>query len=142
MRLFFSAVLVITLAISCNTPAPSSEKESPTLNHSKEEVAAELNTLLNTWYPRIIDTINGGYWTNFEYDWTFSKEQPKMLVTQARGLWTAARAAAQFPDNPVFKKAADHGFAFLTQHMWDTEHGGYHLYYASTTFFFRYQSTN
>lgn len=93
------------------------------------EIETALKNHLTTWYPRIIDTTNGGYWTNFEYDWTRSDAQPKMLVTQARGLWTAARAAQVFPDNPVYKKAADHGFQFLTQKMWDVKHGGFHQYY-------------
>ncbi|MBN1790799.1 MAG: AGE family epimerase/isomerase [Bacteroidales bacterium] len=94
-------------------------------------IETELNSLLQTWYPRIIDTIHGGYWTNFEYDWTLSSNQDKMLVTQARGLWTASRAARVYPDNPVYKKAADHGYQFLTGSMWDTEHGGFYQYYFS-----------
>jgi mannobiose 2-epimerase len=78
-----------------------------------------LDSLLQTWYPRIIDTVHGGYWTNFEYDWTRSEDQDKMLVTQARGLWAASRAASVFPDREVYRKAADHGYRFLTGHMWD-----------------------
>ncbi|MFN7116437.1 MAG: AGE family epimerase/isomerase [Saprospiraceae bacterium] len=93
------------------------------------DIEKELKTHLSTWYPRIIDTENGGYWTNFEYDWTRSQDQNKMLVTQARGLWTAARAASAFPDDPVYKKAADHGFEFLTKKMWDISNGGFYQYY-------------
>ncbi len=93
------------------------------------EIDLELNSLLQTWYPRIIDTIHGGYWTNFEYDWTRPVQQEKMLVTQARGLWTASRAAAVFPDNPVYRTAADHGYQFLTGCMWDAESGGFYQYY-------------
>ena len=93
------------------------------------EIEMQLHNLLNNYYPRIIDTINGGYWTNLENDWTLSENQNKMLVTQARGLWTAARAAELFPDNPVFRKAADHGFRFLTAQMWDTVNGGFFQHY-------------
>jgi cellobiose epimerase len=52
-----------------------------------------------------------------------------MLVTQARGLWTASRAVNVFPENPVYRKAADNGYQFLTGCMWDTEHGGFYQYY-------------
>lgn len=92
---------------------PSREIEEATRNH------------LQTWYPAIIDTVDGGYYTNFEYDWTRSGRQPKMLVTQARGLWTAARAANNFSDNEEYIEAAEHGFEFLTGQMWDEENGGF-----------------
>src|SRR5512136_574234 len=95
------------------------------------EIETELVSLLQTWYPRIVDTIHGGYWTNFEYNWVLSDNQDKMLVTQARGLWTASRAAQVYPDNPVYRKAADHGYQFLTGCMWDPEHGGFYQYYYS-----------
>jgi len=93
------------------------------------EIEFELNSVLAKWYPRIIDTINGGYWTNFDHDWSMSQNQDKMLVTQARGLWTAAKAAFLFPENEVFKRAADHGYKFLTERMWDWQDGGFFLDY-------------
>ncbi len=93
-----------------------------------DEVQTELNNLLEAWYPLIVDSLNGGYWTNLEYDWTISPDQVKMLVTQARGLWTSARAAEIFPENQILREAADHGFNFLTNQMWDTVHGGFHQY--------------
>jgi mannobiose 2-epimerase len=99
------------------------------------DIENELDDLLAAWYPRLIDTIHGGYWTNFEYNWTLSKEQDKMLVTQARGLWAAARAASVFPENPIFKKAATHGFRFLTSNMWDEQNGGFCQYYYSDSSF-------
>ncbi len=120
-------LFAVCLAAGCKSRGNSSVY----LGIEVSEIEGELDNLLQTWYPRIIDTIHGGYWTNFEYDWTLSKKQDKMLVTQARGLWTASRAAAVFPDNPVYKKAADHGYQFLTGCMWDTEQGGFFEYYFS-----------
>jgi mannobiose 2-epimerase len=120
-------LFAVCLAAGCKSRGNSSAY----LGIEVSEIEGELDNLLQTWYPRIIDTIHGGYWTNFEYDWTLSKKQDKMLVTQARGLWTASRAAAVFPDNPVYKKAADHGYQFLTGCMWDTEQGGFFEYYFS-----------
>lgn len=97
------------------------------LGISRAEIQQELDDLVDLWYPRIVDTINGGYWTNFEYDWSKSEEQPKMLVTQARGLWTAARLYQAYPHRADLKDAARHGFEFLTQTLWDQENGGYWL---------------
>jgi mannobiose 2-epimerase len=55
-----------------------------------KQIEVQLNNLLGNFYPRIVDTVHGGYWTNYENDWTMSENQDKMLVTQARGLWTAS----------------------------------------------------
>ena len=119
IRLLFRASVSILIAVYLSGGCKSHRNEAVYLGVSVPDMENELNSLLKTWYPRIIDTIHGGYWTNFEYDWTLSKDQDKMLVTQARGLWTASRAASVFPDNKVYRKAADHGYEFLTRHMWD-----------------------
>lgn len=125
----FTGMLLISLIFlsfgSCQTPPGQQEF----LGLEESAIDSTTRALLQTWYPRIVDTVNGGYWTNFEYDWTRSEEQPKMLVTQARGLWTAARAAIAFPDDPVYREAADHGYRFLTEAMWDAENGGFYQYY-------------
>jgi mannobiose 2-epimerase len=107
----------------------SSDKPPALTGVEASAIESELTDLLQTWYPRIMDTIHGGYWTNYEHDWTLSVRQDKMLVTQARGLWTASRAAAVYPDNPVYRMAADQGYQFLTGCMWDAEHGGFYQYY-------------
>lgn len=93
----------------------------------KADIQQELDDLVDLWYPRIVDTLTGGYWTNFEFDWTKSEAQPKMLVTQARGLWTAARLFQAYPQRADLREAARHGFEFLTETLWDQEHGGYWL---------------
>jgi cellobiose epimerase len=127
----FSTCLLVCSAVYVLTGCKSPDNTTPLKGVNVGEVETELDNLLHTWYPRIVDTIHGGYWTNFEYNWTLSSNQDKMLVTQARGLWTASRAAAVYPDNPVYRKAADHGFQFLTGCMWDAEHGGFYEYYFS-----------
>jgi mannobiose 2-epimerase len=118
-------VIVVSIFGGCK----SSTDHSAYLGVNVTAIELELNNLMQLFYPRIVDTINGGYWTNFENDWTQSKDQDKMLVTQARGLWTASRAAELFPDNPVFQLAADHGYEFLTRQMWDTLNGGFYQNY-------------
>ena len=93
-----------------------------------QEIIAERDALLYLWYPKIVDTLEGGYITNFEYDWTKSEDQHKMIVTQSRGLWTAARAAQTYPDDPMFKDASEYGFRYLVDSMWDNEHTGFFQY--------------
>ena len=120
-------IFILTIAIQL--PGCKSSQNSSYLGVNVRDIESALNDHLHNFYPRIIDTIHGGYWTNFEYDWTRSKDQDKMLVSQARGLWTASRAAEVFPDNKVYRMAADHGFNFLTKHMWDEKNGGFCQYY-------------
>ena len=83
-------------------------------------------SLLTVWYPRTIDSAYGGYRANFEYDWSPSAEQNKMIVTQARHLWTTTKAAELYPDQPQYDQAARQGFAFLRDRLWDQRHGGFY----------------
>lgn len=123
MKGIFRLILLVGL-FSCET-----QKDSLYLGIPSDDIDKALNKHLNTWYPRIIDYENGGYYTNFEYNWEKSPDQQKMLVTQTRDLWTAAMAARLFPEQELYKKAADHGFLYLTQKMWDSNEGGFHLYF-------------
>ncbi|MDA3818336.1 MAG: AGE family epimerase/isomerase [Prolixibacteraceae bacterium] len=104
-------------------------RENNYMNVAAHDIETTLHKHLNDWYPRIIDNENGGYYTNFENNWEKSDEQTKMLVTQARGLWTAAKAADIFPDNELYQSAAHHGYQFITTKMWDEKDGGFNLYY-------------
>jgi mannobiose 2-epimerase len=130
-KIKFCPIAVLSLVALLIIAGCKSKKEDTYLGLPVSEIDRELNSLLETYYPRIIDTVHGGYWTNFENDWTMAENQDKMLVTQARGLWTASRAAELFPDNPVYRKAADHGYEFLTRQMWDTLNGGFYQNYFS-----------
>ena len=125
----FKVSVYILLAGYLSLNCKSRQTNDVYLGVSISEIETALTNELSIWYPRIVDSVHGGYWTNFEYDWTLSKDQEKMLVTQARGLWTASRAAPVFPDNKVYRKAADHGYEFLTNHMWDEKNGGFCQYY-------------
>ena len=52
--------------------------------------------LLEKWYPLAIDKDAGGYYTNISFDFRLMHEQEKMIVTQARHMWTNAKAAEFF----------------------------------------------
>ncbi len=122
MKRFF--VLLFLLLVLCTL----SKAQTEYLGVSKNEIKKATLNHLKTWYPTVIDTINGGYYTNFEFDWKRSKDQQKMLVTQARDVWTAAKAAGIFKENKVYRSAADHGYKYLTTQMWDKERGGFKMY--------------
>ncbi|MBU1097547.1 MAG: AGE family epimerase/isomerase [Bacteroidetes bacterium] len=90
----------------------------------KEMYKALTSNLLEKWYPLVIDKEYGGYFTNLTYDFKLMPEQEKMLVTQARHVWSCSKAA-EFLGDKNYLDYAMHGFEFLKNVMWDKEYGGY-----------------
>lgn len=82
--------------------------------------------MLNKWYPLAVDTVYGGFLSTFTYDFTPTGPQDKMIVTQARHIWTNARAAQRYPNVAYYKSSARHGFLFLRDRMWDQQYGGFY----------------
>ncbi len=82
--------------------------------------------LLNAWYPISIDTVYGGFLSDFAHDWQAKVFQNKFLVTQARHVWTTSQAAMFFKD-ARYQKIAEHGFRFLRDYMWDKGYGGFFM---------------
>ncbi len=81
--------------------------------------------LLDKYYPRNIDTLYGGYLSTFTYDFKPSGEQDKMIVTQARHIWSTAKAAMFYKDT-FYISMSRHGFYFLRDKMWDKTYGGFY----------------
>lgn len=97
-----------------------------------DEISAEEIRLLETWYPRVLDEEHGGYLTDFDADWALAGPQNKMIVTQARHVWTASQAAMRYPENSMYLNVAMHGYQFLREAMWDEEHGGFYTLVSQT----------
>ena len=96
----------------------------------QEEVRREVDHALNekhleVWYPRVVDEEYGGYLSNFTRDWRLQGSQDKFVVSQARHVWTSAKAAKRYPHNSVYERASRHGAEFLIARMWDHEYGGF-----------------
>lgn len=97
---------------------------------------AELNdvlcdNILRFWLEKSIDREHGGYFMHFDETGVRKAENTKAIVTQARTLWLFSRASRNdfegkgMPARGELLKAAQHGFVFLRDHMWDPEHGGF-----------------
>ncbi|WP_067033140.1 AGE family epimerase/isomerase [Allomuricauda sp. CP2A] len=121
---FTLSFLLIALLIGCSTK----EKK----NTDNENLIAALETaaneqLLHKWYPLTLDTVNGGYYSDLTYDFKIGENQNKMIVTQARHVWTNAVAAEHNPERKKeYLSYSEHGFQFLRDYMWDEENGGFH----------------
>lgn len=82
--------------------------------------------LLNAWYPISVDTVYGGFLSDFTYDWQPNGPQNKFLVSQARHVWTTSEAA-MFLSDDSYRKIAKQGFHFLKDKTWDTRYGGFYM---------------
>lgn len=85
-----------------------------------------IHKVLNVWYPLTVDTVYGGFLTNFNYKWQPNEKQIKMLVSQARQVWTTTKMY-EFLHNERYKAYAKHGYEFLKNKMWDNKFGGFYF---------------
>jgi mannobiose 2-epimerase len=113
------SLLVILCLVSCNR---SSRPDLKPVADEMEKLLME--NMMPVWYPRVIDTLYGGYLSDFNYKWEMTDQQQKMIVTQARHVWTCSKMKA-FTGDDKYLEYAKHGFHFLRDVMWDKEYGGF-----------------
>jgi mannobiose 2-epimerase len=115
-------VVAILFTAACRTSEVSPEREqlANEIEHSAQ------TQLLDLWYPDAVDSLHGGFLSTFTFDFKPAENQNKMIVSQARHVWTTARAAMAYPDRDYFLKASAHGARFLQDVMWDKTYGGFH----------------
>jgi len=82
--------------------------------------------MLNKWYPQNMDTLYGGFLTEFTYDFKPTSNQDKFIVTQARHTWSTSKAAMRYPGVTYYKTLAQNGYKFLHDVMWDKTYGGFY----------------
>ncbi|MCC5928037.1 MAG: AGE family epimerase/isomerase [Cyclobacteriaceae bacterium] len=119
MVMFFSGIFM-----SCINSEDTKANKYLALATQMEEVF--LHTMLEVWYPAFIDSIYGGYLSNFDYNWKAREPQNKFIVTQTRHIWTTSEIVHHYPDRNLFLDYAMHGFDFLQNHLWDRENGGFY----------------
>ncbi len=78
------------------------------------------------WYDKTIDRTNGGYTINFGTKGEPKGPGTKMIVTQARTVWLFSRMARAGYRKSEYLEAADVGYRFLKDKMWDAENGGFY----------------
>ncbi len=129
----FSIVLLpILLFATCNPIEEHTgqipDTFGPELRESlSDEFKSQLLThILDPWYPVSVDEEFGGFNTRFDYQWNADKQQPRMIVSQSRLIWTASVATEFVDDDERLLSAAEHGFHYLKNVMWDPEYGGFY----------------
>jgi cellobiose epimerase len=120
-------VYLILLALSCSSAAQDSFKD---VQKDNEVIASQMNSVLDreirAWYPLCLDTVYGGYFSDIDYEWKLDGRQDKMIVTQARHVWSTSNALFSNPGDTLLFRAATHGVLFLRQTMWDSVYGGFY----------------
>jgi mannobiose 2-epimerase len=82
--------------------------------------------VLDVWFPRSVDRVNGGFRSDFTRDWQPARPGGKFSVFQGRMTWIAAQVAMRRPElKDQFLPLVRHGLAFLNGAMWDNDHGGF-----------------
>ena len=78
------------------------------------------------WYPKTIDRTNGGYLLNHDIEGRLKGPGTKMIVTQARMVWFYSHLARTGYGGQEYLDAADAGYRFLKEKMWDQKNGGFY----------------
>ena len=116
----------VLLALLAAAAAAAQPLESGLKAHIPALEQTLTENIAGFWYPRSIDRANGGYVINFGPAGESKGEGTKGIVTQARMVWLFARLA-RFGYRPKeMLEAADHGYRFLRDRMWDQRHGGFY----------------
>lgn len=122
----FIAMLLITILLASCSKAPTNESPQVSDSLSAEVEEAMKTHSVDPWYPLVIDSLYGGYLSDLNYRWELQGPQNKMIVSQARHIWTCSKLAEFYPRNKNYLAYAAHGFKFLKEKMWDQEFGGFY----------------
>lgn len=83
--------------------------------------------ILNFWQTKTIDQKHGGYKLRIGPNGEDRGDGPKGIVTQSRQVWLFSRSArAGYGDRKQMLDAAEHGYRFLREKMWDARNGGFY----------------
>jgi len=122
------SVFTLILLVSCSWAAV--RPAYPGAPQEGDSIAAQMERALDDefgqWYPLCVDTAEGGYYSDINYRWELDGPQQKMIVTQARHIWSIANAAMFNPAYGRLLPFAAHGYRFLKNRMWDPRNGGFY----------------
>ena len=116
---------VILLSICSRLAAARSRTELADSAIPRLEKVLKEN-IVSFWLTKSLDTVNGGYTINFGPNSEPKGPGTKMIVTQARTMWLFARLARAGYGGDECINAAEHGYRFLKEKMWDKENGGFY----------------
>ena len=122
-------VLLLVLCLRTNSAEDISNTDNGKVTDKMvilSEMKQVLDKMFELWYPLVLDTTYGGYFSDVDSQWNLKGTQNKMIVTQARHVWSVSNLIMQYPQYADLRYVADHGYYFLKDVMWDKEYGGFY----------------
>ena len=124
------AMLILMLSFGCKVREEKTYNQKQDIQISRDSVKKEIENVLNReldlFYPLCLDTMYGGYNNDINYKWQLEGSQEKMIVSQARHIWTLSNAAIYYPaKKEKYLSYASYGYKFLRDVMWDKQSGGF-----------------
>jgi len=117
--------LAVSLSICANlSAAPGRKALARTYIPKFEKILNE--NIASFWYSKSLDRQNGGYTIYFGPDGELKDKGTKMIVSQARTVWLFSRLARAGYEGDDYIEAADLGYRFLKDKMWDDNNGGFY----------------
>ncbi len=127
---FFLLLLIFTISCFGSNNRAFAKRGNAVETTNKDSILVQLNSVLkgefDLWYPLCIDTLYGGYFSDINYKWELEGRQTKMIVTQARHVWSLSNGSIYFKEKEPYFKYAHYGFEFLKNVMWDKQYGGFY----------------
>jgi len=117
--------IVILFSMSVK-PCPGQDRATVAKNYVPRFEKILKENIASFWYAKSIDRVNGGYTINFGPKSEPKGEGTKMIVTQARTVWLFSRLARAGYGGKEYLDAADVGYRFLKDKMWDAKNGGFY----------------
>ncbi len=126
LGLLILGLMVFTITDPRNSGDVTGNQKQLTNKEILNQMEDVLKNEYALWYPRCEDTVYGGYFSDLDYQWEIKGRQDKMIVTQARHVWSASHGKEYYADTKTLQNAAEHGYHFLRDVMWDKQDGGFY----------------
>ena len=92
-------------------------------HRSREFLLAHIKSIMDFYHQTIVDPA-GGYFQNFLDDGSVFDPDQRHLVSSTRMVFNFCKAYELFGDEE-YRRRAEHGLAFIAEHHWDPQRGGY-----------------
>ena len=126
LKRFAPALTLIIIFLLCPKSYALSRSTEPAETYIPRLERILKQNIVPFWYDKSLDRINGGYIINFGPKGELKGPGAKMIVTQARTVWLFSRLARAGYDGKKALDAAELGFVFLRDKMWDARNGGFY----------------
>lgn len=126
MQLHNAISIFVAALVFSGAPLPGQDLDATAKIYRPKLEKNLKENIAGFWYPKTIDRKHGGYLLNHDAEGRFKGDGTKMIVTQARMVWLFARMARAGYGGAEYLDAADAGYRFLKEKMWDPKNGGFY----------------